>query len=63
MIIKRAVLHILDFNSGMSVFSQNELDCTDDTVSTFLQKHLENFTRIPREKAVLLMPTAVLRRR
>lgn len=41
MIIKRAVLHILDFNSGMSVFSQNELDCTDDTVSTFLQKHLE----------------------
>lgn len=41
MIIKRAILHILDFNSGMSVFSQNELDCTDDTVSTFLQKHLE----------------------
>lgn len=41
MIIKRAVLHILDFNSGMSIFSQNELDCTDDTVSTFLQKHLE----------------------
>ena len=41
MIIKRAVLHILDFNSGMSVFSQSELDCTDDTVSTFLQKHLE----------------------
>lgn len=63
MIIKRAVLHILDFNSGMSVFSQNELDCTDDTVSIFLQKHLENFTRIPREKAVLLMPTVVLRRR
>lgn len=45
MIIKKAVLHILDFNSGMSVFSQNELDCSDDTVSTFLQKHLEKLHR------------------
>lgn len=41
MIIKRAILHILDFNSGMSVFSQNELDLSDETVSTFLQKHIE----------------------
>lgn len=41
MIIKKSVLHILDFNSGMSVFSQNELDLSDDAVSTFLQKHLE----------------------
>ncbi len=62
MIIKRAVLHILDFNSGMSVFSQNELDCTDDTVSTFLQKHLEKLHK-DSAGAVLLMPTAVLRRR
>ncbi|WP_405353087.1 nucleoid-associated protein [Ruminococcus sp.] len=41
MIIKKAILHILDFNSGMSVFSQNLLDLADDNVSTFLQKHIE----------------------
>lgn len=51
MIIKRAVLHILDFNSGMSVFSQNELDCTDDTVSIFLQKHLEKLHKDSAEKS------------
>lgn len=51
MIIKKAILHILDFNSGMSVFSQNELDCSEDTVSTFLQKHIEKLHKDSAQKS------------
>ena len=63
MIIKRAVLHILDFNSGMSVFSQNELDCTDDTVSIFLQKHLEKLHKDSAGKSGTFNADSGLRRR
>lgn len=41
MIIKKAVLHILDFNSNVSVFSQKQLEFSDDSVSSYLQKHIE----------------------
>lgn len=36
--VKRAVLHILDLNSGVPVFSDKELD---REIFEFLQKHLE----------------------
>lgn len=39
--INRSILHILDFNSGISVFSDQELDIQDISVSTFLIKHVE----------------------
>lgn len=39
-IINKAILHILDFNSGVTVFSQQELEIKN-SVETFLTKHLE----------------------
>lgn len=41
MIIKKAVLHILDFNSQICVFSQRELDFSNGAVDEFIEKHLE----------------------
>ena len=41
MIIKKAILHILDFNSGVCVYSQQLLDFSDSFVSTYLEKHLQ----------------------
>lgn len=41
MIIKKAVLHILDFSSQICVCSQRELDFSHMAVSEFLEKHLE----------------------
>lgn len=39
--IKRAVLHILDGNSGVSVFSDEELDTSDASINNFISKHIE----------------------
>ncbi len=39
--INRAILHILDFHSGVTVFSQQELDKESNSVVTFLTKHIE----------------------
>lgn len=39
-IIKKAILHILDFSSGTTVFSESELDIAGN-VETFLLKHIE----------------------
>ena len=39
--INRAILHILDFNSGVTVFSEQELDVKSNSVMTFLTKHIE----------------------
>lgn len=39
--INKAILHILDFNSGVTVFSQQELDRESNSVVSFLTKHLE----------------------
>lgn len=41
MIINKAVLHILDFNSDVCVFSQKELDFSNSEISSFLEKHIE----------------------
>lgn len=40
MIIKKAILHILDFNSDICVFSQKELDISDYGTGEFIEKHL-----------------------
>lgn len=39
-IIEKAILHILDFRSGLTVYSDQPMELTDD-VQAFLQKHLE----------------------
>ena len=39
--VKKAILHILDGNSGITVFSDNEIDLTDVPVSSFLTTHIE----------------------
>lgn len=39
--LKRAILHILDANSGVSVYSDEELDVTDASINAFITKHIE----------------------
>lgn len=41
MIINQAILHIMDFNSGITVFSEKELDLSNESIITFLTKHIE----------------------
>lgn len=40
-IINRSILHILDFNSNVCVFSEEELDIQNNSIELFLSKHLE----------------------
>lgn len=39
--LKKAILHILDTNSGMGVFSDELLDVTDAQINTFITTHIE----------------------
>lgn len=39
--IHKAILHILDFNSGVTVFSEAELDTGSPSVATYISRHLE----------------------
>jgi hypothetical protein len=41
MMISKGILHILDFNSGMCLLSQEELDFSRGEVDTYLEKHIE----------------------
>jgi len=50
-IINKAVLHILDFNSGTTVFSEQELDTQSSSVSTFLTKHMEKLYSDPNSRS------------
>ena len=45
-IINKAILHILDFNSGVTVFSDKELSI-ENSVETFLLKHIEKSYQDP----------------
>jgi len=40
-LVSKAILHILDFTSGMTVFSDQELELQNDSVNTFVTKHIE----------------------
>ena len=42
--INKAMLHILDFKSGIAVLSEQELDMENKSVFTFLTKHIEKLT-------------------
>ncbi len=39
--INRAILHILDFNSNLTVFSEQELELGSGSAAAYLMKHLE----------------------
>lgn len=39
--LKKAILHILDASSGMSVFSDEPLDVSDAQINTFITTHIE----------------------
>lgn len=39
--VKKAILHILDGLSGISVFSDSELDTENESVQAFITKHIE----------------------
>ena len=39
--LKKAILHILDTNSGMGVFSDEMLDISDAQINTFITTHIE----------------------
>ena len=39
--VNKAILHILDFNSNVTVFSEQELELGSSSVATFLMKHVE----------------------
>lgn len=39
--LKHAILHILDANSGITVFSDKELDISDGMVDSFITKHID----------------------
>ena len=43
--IKKAVLHILDANSGITVYSDTELDVSDGMINAFLSKHIDRLLR------------------
>ena len=49
-IINKAILHILDFNSGMTLFSEQELDSNNNSVLTFVTKHIEKICADPNAK-------------
>ena len=40
-VIKHAILHILDANSGITVYSDNELDVSDAGINNFITKHID----------------------
>lgn len=39
--LKKAILHILDANSGVSVYSQDELDLENNVILTYLCEHID----------------------
>lgn len=41
MMINKGILHIFDFNSNVCVFSQRELDFSNDANRSFIEKHIE----------------------
>lgn len=58
--INHAILHILDFNSGVTVFSEQELDREQGSVLSFLTKHIEKAYNDPNAKTGTFHPESQL---
>lgn len=41
MMIQKAILHILDFNTNMCILSQQDLDFSSDVVYEYVDKRIE----------------------
>ncbi len=52
--INKSILHILDFNSGVMVFSEKELGIQDDATHSYIQKHLDKAIGDPNAKTGFL---------
>lgn len=48
--IKNAILHILDFQSDISVFSEEPVDFVEDSIYQFISKHIEKAMTDPSRK-------------
>lgn len=48
--IKNAILHILDFQSDISVFSEEPVDFAEDSIYQFISKHIEKALTDPNRK-------------
>ncbi len=55
-------MHILDFHSGITVFSEQELAINSDSVITFLTKHLERSYNDQNSKAGVFQPDSKFKR-
>ncbi|MFR8251841.1 MAG: nucleoid-associated protein, partial [Anaerovoracaceae bacterium] len=47
MMIQRAILHILDFYSDVSVFSEAEIDLSDEAAAGYISKQMEKLQNNP----------------
>lgn len=61
-IVNKAILHIMDFNSGITVFSEQELEIKTDSVITFLTKHIEKSYNDQNSKSGLFNPASKFKR-
>jgi hypothetical protein len=59
MIIKKVILHILDFNSNICVFSQKELDFSNDNISHYIEKHIEKALIDPNKRSGEFLPDSI----
>lgn len=55
-LINKAILHILDLNSNVTVFSEQELDIKKNSVDSFLTKHVEKAFTDPKAKTGTFNP-------
>lgn len=55
-------MHILDFNSGVTVFSEQELEIRSDSVIAFLSKHLERSYNDQNSKTGVFNPDSKFKR-
>ncbi|MEG1564556.1 MAG: nucleoid-associated protein [Bacteroides sp.] len=58
MIINKAILHILDFNSDVCVLSQKELDFSNNDINTYLEKHLRHTQMDVNQKSEEFLPNS-----
>lgn len=54
--VNHAILHILDFEAGASSFSHRELDLTDRTVRSYVQRHLRKISSSPESRHGEFLP-------
>lgn len=45
MMIQKAILHILDFNTNMCILSQKDLDFSSDVVYEYVDKRIERLLK------------------